>query len=61
MLTDRKTILLYAAYKLLAKQRDSSYVLDLLEETVYYDGADCDGNCLMEDIECELALDDDAT
>jgi len=30
-------------------------VLDLLSETVFYDDADCDGNCLLEDIEMELS------
>jgi hypothetical protein len=53
---DRKTILLQAAYALLKKQRQSSYVLNLLEETVVYDDADCDGFCLMEDIEIELDM-----
>lgn len=31
-----------------SKQRH--YVLDLLEETVFYDEAECDGYCLKEDI-----------
>ncbi len=30
-------------------------MLDLLEETVFYDDADCDGYCLIEDIEMELS------
>lgn len=47
---DRKVELLMAAYNLLNKQNESSYVLDILSETVYYDDAECDGNCLMEDI-----------
>lgn len=51
---DRKVILLKAAYDLLNKQRQSRYVLDLLSETVFYDEADCDGHCLMDDIEIEL-------
>lgn len=51
---DRKTVLLEAAYKLLKKQDDSSIVLNLLEETIFYDEADCDGSCLMEDIDLEL-------
>lgn len=56
---DRKEILLLACYELLEKQKHSSYVLDLLEETIFYDGADCDGNCLMEDIAEELGINED--
>lgn len=54
---DRKTILLKACYNMLMKQRDSSYVISPFETTVFYDGADCDGYCLMDDIEVELDLD----
>jgi hypothetical protein len=53
---DRKITLLKACLKLLKKQERSGYVLDLLSETVHYDEADCDGYCLMEDIEIELGL-----
>ena len=42
--------LLKAAWMLLNKQKDSFYVLNLLTETVFYDGADCDGYCLSDDI-----------
>lgn len=51
---DRKEVLLRAAYDLLKKQDNSSYVLNLLEETVFYDDAECDGHCLMDDIKLEL-------
>ena len=51
---DRKTTLLKAAHALLMKQKDSGYTLSLLNETVKYDDADCDGYCLMNDIEMEL-------
>ena len=57
---DRKTELLIAAYKLLNKQNETPYVLDILSTTVHYDGEDCDGSCLMEDIEaclCEEGID----
>lgn len=47
--------LLKAAVDLLGKQKESNYVLNLLEETVYYDDAECDGYCLMEDI-CHLLI-----
>lgn len=53
---DRKTILLKAAFDLLKKCKDSHYVLDVLEQTVFYDGADCDGSCLMDDIALELDI-----
>lgn len=53
---DRKITLLKACKELLEKQNNSSYVLDLLSETVYYDEADCDGHCLLDDIEVELEL-----
>lgn len=53
---DRKVVLLKAAYDLLKKQANTNYILDLLRETVFYDGADCDGYCLMDDIEAELEL-----
>lgn len=47
---DRSITLLKAAYHLLNKQKESFYVLNLLCETAFYDGADCDGYCLMDDI-----------
>jgi hypothetical protein len=53
---DRKIILLKACRDLLRKQEDSVYVLNLLEETVFYDDADCDGYCLLDDIEAELSM-----
>jgi hypothetical protein len=58
MMEDRKIILLKACRDLLKKQENSGYVLDLLSETVFYDEAECDGNCLLEDIEIELGIDD---
>lgn len=54
---ERAEVLLKACYDLLQKQNHSQRgVLNLLEETVYYDEADCDGYCLMEDIKMELGL-----
>lgn len=46
--------LLEACVKLLNKQNESFYVLNLLDETIYYDECECDGGCLLEDIECLL-------
>jgi hypothetical protein len=48
---NREKILLKACLELLMKQNDSSCVLNLLEETIFYDDANCDGFCLMQDIE----------
>lgn len=39
---------------MLQKQEESHYVLNLLETTVYYDEADCDGYCLIKDIVTSL-------
>ncbi len=46
----RKNYLLAAAAKLLQKCSDSVVVLDSDAVTVTYDGADCDGSCLREEI-----------
>lgn len=60
----RADTLLKATYDLLNKQYGNYYVLNLLAETVYYDEAECDGNCLMEDIDAwmdERGIDHDNT
>lgn len=51
---DRKVTLLKACRDLLNKQNELPYVLNILEELIFYDGAECDGYCLLEDIEMEL-------
>jgi hypothetical protein len=51
---DRKIVLLKACRDLLKKQERSGYVLDLLSETVEYDDTECDGSCLLSEIEDEL-------
>lgn len=48
---NRAKTLLKATKDLLEKQENSYYVLNLLEETVFYDGAECDGTCLKDDID----------
>ena len=58
-MTNRKEILLRAAYDLLRKASEMHYVQEATHITVFYDDADCDGYCLMEDIAAELDLDDD--
>lgn len=47
---ERANVLLKAAHELLTKQKESSTVLNLLEEMTVYDGAECDGFSLLEDI-----------
>lgn len=47
----RAETLLIAVWKLLQKQNESPYVLNILSEIVVYDGAECDGSCLKDDIE----------
>jgi hypothetical protein len=54
MTEDRTIVLLKAALELLTKCQSSGYVLDVMSETAFYDGIDCDGYCLMDDIENHL-------
>lgn len=55
---NRKNVLLRAAYDLLTKCDKSHFVLDASEVLVRYDGADCDGSCLRQDIAAELGIDE---
>lgn len=54
----RAETLLKACLDLLRKQDGSYYVLNLLRETVVYDGAECDGYCLMDDIKSCLEMEE---
>ena len=47
----RAETLLRATYNILKKCEESYYVLDVLAVTDIWDGAECDGACLMDDIE----------
>lgn len=47
----RARVLLKATHDLLEAADDSPYVEDVLAILVHYDDADCDGSCLMKDIE----------
>lgn len=58
MRDDRRQTLLQAAYDLLKKCDDPHYVLSPLEQEIYYDNADCDGGCLMNDIAAELGIEE---
>lgn len=51
---NRAVTLLKAARDLLMKQNETPYVLNMLEQTVHYDDADCDGSCLIDDIKAYL-------
>ncbi len=53
---DRKTILLRAAYDLLTKAERANFVVEAASILTRYDGADCDGMCLREDIAHELGI-----
>lgn len=46
----RAFYLLRPMKELLQKQANSSIVLDICCEIVHYDDADCDGYCLLDDI-----------
>ena len=52
VLLERAKTLLKATKELLEKQENSSYVLNMLEQTVCYDETECDGVCLKDDIDC---------
>ena len=55
---NRERVLLRATYDILVKCHNSGYVLNALEETAQYDGAECDGCCLLDDIAYLLDLPD---
>lgn len=55
---ERAKILLKATYDLLKRQAESPFVLNILDETTVWDGVECDGYCLMEEIEECLDLAD---
>lgn len=46
----RAVELLRAARDLIDKADEGPYVIDVMNTTVFYDGADCDGSCLRDDI-----------
>jgi hypothetical protein len=48
-------VLLRAAYDLIKKCRDGEPITEVLIE---YDGAECDSQCLMEDIAIELEIEE---
>lgn len=56
MKTDRKDILLRAAYDLLTVANRANYVKETCSILTYYDDAVCDGTCLLDDIAHELGI-----
>ena len=48
---ERAILLLSKVSELFDRQNETIYVLDLLAEIVSYDGVECDGYCLKDDIE----------
>lgn len=48
---DRAMVLLRACLDLLSKQKESGIVLNILDQIVEYDGTECDGYCICDDIE----------
>ncbi len=54
MSEERATTLLKATYDMLKKLNESHFVESPFETTVFYDEAECDGHCLMDDILIEL-------
>lgn len=57
-MTDRKDVLLRAAFDLLRRAANYHHVRSATSILVRYDDANCDGYCLMRDIATEINLDD---
>jgi len=58
MSDDRAKVLLKTAYDILNKCNDGIYVKNAITEIAFYDNAECDGFCLMNDIASYLGLED---
>lgn len=55
---NRHLTLLRAAFDMLRKCQESHFVISPMETSVFYDEADCDGTCLLEDIATYLGIDE---
>ena len=53
---DRDIILLRACLDLLNQYKESPFELEILGKTIYYDGSECDGYCLIDDLEDYLFM-----
>lgn len=49
-MSDRRMELLRSCRELLQIQNESPQVLNILEQTVYYNGSECDGRCILDNI-----------
>jgi len=58
-MSNHKDVLLRAAYDLLKRSDEGPYVQETMAILVKYDGTNCDGSCLMDDIACALEIDGD--
>lgn len=47
---DRAVELLYATKEILEKAKESPYTIDVLTTLATWDGTECDGYCLLDDI-----------
>ena len=48
---DRSLTLLRACLDLLNQYKESPYAFKILGKTIEYDGSECDGYCLIDDLE----------
>lgn len=51
----REKVLLKATLDIFKQQENSSYTISCLETTAIWDDVECDGSCLMEEIEILLS------
>lgn len=58
MIDDRAKVLLKAVLDIFNECDKGPYVKDVFAQTAFYDGAECDGYCLKEDIEHFLEFGD---
>jgi hypothetical protein len=56
---ERCKVLLKATYDILKKCDEGCEIKDVFAQIAHWDGADCDGGCLMEDIKNYLELEDE--
>lgn len=54
---DRKTELLEQVLEMFKQCDDSPSVMEPFDAVMFYDGAECDGYCLRDDISHELGVD----
>ena len=55
---DRSLTLLRACLDLLNQYKESPYELEILSKTIEYDGSECDGYCLIDDLEDYIFITD---